>query len=245
MWRATVVLLGAVCVAVAYISYWSAYRVGTVPARGPSQVEIRKLVEELGSDNFAVREAAMQQLERTGKPALNDLQRVESSGDAETRQRVRLVMARIQMQLDPGVVVNGMRFRAIADRRWAAPTEGKHTPIALSLEVTNVTEQPRRYYPNCLGVILTDSKGQKSENRWEGSDHPFDETPTPPLAKNESILIDLRGILFRDARHPGAYTLGTGDNSAWFINDNLSKGEYDLILSYSTVQTPPIRIVIE
>jgi HEAT repeats len=58
--------------------------------------QIKKLIRELGSDDFEVREKATQGLSQIGRPALPALREALQSTDAEVRQRARRIMDSIQ-----------------------------------------------------------------------------------------------------------------------------------------------------
>src|SRR5262245_9000301 len=56
----------------------------------PSAAEIKKLIKQLGSSQFAEREAASKHLQEIGKPALADLQKATAeTKDAELRRRAK------------------------------------------------------------------------------------------------------------------------------------------------------------
>jgi hypothetical protein len=58
--------------------------------------QIKKLIQELGSDDFKVREKASKTLSETGRAALPALREALQSTDAEVRQRARHIMDSIQ-----------------------------------------------------------------------------------------------------------------------------------------------------
>jgi gas vesicle protein len=58
--------------------------------------QLKKLIHELGSDDFSVREKATQGLTDIGRTALPALREALQSADAEVRQRARRVMDSIQ-----------------------------------------------------------------------------------------------------------------------------------------------------
>src|SRR5205085_1292425 len=57
---------------------------------------IRGLIEQLGSDEFALREKAARQLEQLGLPALESLRKVSKSEDLEIRRTAEELVSRIQ-----------------------------------------------------------------------------------------------------------------------------------------------------
>src|SRR3954454_16281516 len=67
---------------------------GTEP---PTPAEIRRLVTQLGSDQFAEREAAGRRLEAIGEPALGALRRAAGNDpDPEIRRRARGLVAAVE-----------------------------------------------------------------------------------------------------------------------------------------------------
>jgi HEAT repeat protein len=65
-------------------------------AAPPDAKQVKKLIHDLGSDDFGVREKATQSLSEIGRPALPTLREALESGDAEVRQRARRTMDSIQ-----------------------------------------------------------------------------------------------------------------------------------------------------
>jgi len=66
-------------------------------AAAPDAKQLKKLIQDLGSDDFSVREKATQGLSEIGRPALPALREaLQQSTDAEVRQRARRIMDLIQ-----------------------------------------------------------------------------------------------------------------------------------------------------
>ena len=66
-------------------------------AAAPDAKQLKKLIHDLGADEFSVREKATQALSEIGRPALPALREaLQQSTDAEVRQRARRVMDSIQ-----------------------------------------------------------------------------------------------------------------------------------------------------
>src|SRR6187397_240314 len=76
-------------------------------AAAPPQRSVERLIGQLGSDNFAEREAASKRLEAIGEPALDALDRAAESGDAEVRARARRVVAAVENRLYPELRLAG------------------------------------------------------------------------------------------------------------------------------------------
>jgi gas vesicle protein len=62
----------------------------------PDAKQIQKLIRDLGSDDFGIREKATRTLSDAGKEALPALREALQSNDAEVRQRARRIMDTIQ-----------------------------------------------------------------------------------------------------------------------------------------------------
>jgi WD40 repeat protein len=74
------------------------------PAKKPGTRRIADLIEQLGDDDFATREAASKALEAIGKPAIRALRKAAaSSGDLEIRWRAERVIDAISARV-PGLI---------------------------------------------------------------------------------------------------------------------------------------------
>src|SRR4051812_23781761 len=71
------------------------FLLAAAPPAGPSGPEVRRLIEQLGDDDFGVREAATARLKRAGEPALDALHKALSSYDLEVRLRAGRIVATI------------------------------------------------------------------------------------------------------------------------------------------------------
>jgi hypothetical protein len=67
--------------------------------------KIAKLIEELGSDTFAVRQKAAEALDAIGEPALEALRKAASSKDAETRKRATDLVSKIEKRAESSRVL--------------------------------------------------------------------------------------------------------------------------------------------
>jgi hypothetical protein len=70
--------------------------VPTPAAEEASAEQIKKLIEQLGSDNFGAREQASKQLDEIGVPALEALRQAAQGRDAETRRRAEELVQKIE-----------------------------------------------------------------------------------------------------------------------------------------------------
>lgn len=69
---------------------------GLAPADTPSADQIKKLIEQLGDDSYAVRQKASETLYKLGAPALDALQAATKHPDAEVRRRASELYSRIE-----------------------------------------------------------------------------------------------------------------------------------------------------
>jgi WD40 repeat protein len=70
-----------------------------VPAAGPDEAEVARLIRQLGSDEFAQREAAQTRLEELGEAVLPQLRKGVDDADPEIRRRVRRLVEQISRKL--------------------------------------------------------------------------------------------------------------------------------------------------
>jgi hypothetical protein len=77
----------------------------------PSKEKIDKLIEQLGSGNFAEREKASKELSAIGMPALDALRKAAKSEDAEIRKRVEDILPKIERQAESVRVLAPKRVR--------------------------------------------------------------------------------------------------------------------------------------
>jgi hypothetical protein len=66
------------------------------PGSGASEKEIKRLIEQLGSERFRDREEASGGLARLGKSALPGLKEATKSPDAEVRRRARRLVEKME-----------------------------------------------------------------------------------------------------------------------------------------------------
>jgi hypothetical protein len=82
---------------------------------GPNAADVERLVQQLGSDRYAEREAASKALAEIGEPAMKPLRKAASSDDAEVRRRAKQLLedipARLQAQVLAGLQGLGGRVR--------------------------------------------------------------------------------------------------------------------------------------
>jgi uncharacterized protein (TIGR03067 family) len=109
---------------------------------------IARLIEQLGNDSFARREAASKDLEAIGEPALGSLRKAASGGDAEIRLRAKRIVRAIAARAGQKELAkwagswkspDGTWMKITGDR-WSSgtPTFG---PVAGVMRVTELREK--------------------------------------------------------------------------------------------------------
>lgn len=124
-------------------------------AQGGDELDdhIQREVERLGAERFADREAAMQWLWETGKPAVRALREAIEEGDPEVTVRAKKVLAKIQLGILPDTPP---RLAALMERFQEGDEAGRRKVLD---ELRNPSEQSLR-----LRLILTvEEKGLRNE----------------------------------------------------------------------------------
>jgi WD40 repeat protein len=125
----------------------------SLPAQAPEK-EIKRLVEQLASDSFQVREAAAKQLEEIGEPALAALARAKTSDDPEVRVRAQEVAEAISAAIDnklygKELVLTGGSVSVSADGKRVLSCDGN----TLRLWDADTGEQLRVFEGHTDGVL--------------------------------------------------------------------------------------------
>jgi hypothetical protein len=82
---------------------------------------INKLIQDLGSSRFPVRDAASKQLEAIGEPALDTLRKAaKSSPDIETRRRIEKLVDRLELNILDKLVKDGVQHHLKKNYKKAA-----------------------------------------------------------------------------------------------------------------------------
>ena len=71
--------------------------------------KIAKLIEQLGSDDFAEREKASEQLDAVGRPALDQLRKAIKSPDKETQRRAEELVKKIEKRVENDKILEPKR----------------------------------------------------------------------------------------------------------------------------------------
>jgi hypothetical protein len=194
--------------------------------------EIASLVHQLGDESFAARESATKRLREIGVPALDALRQASVSADREVRRRAQDLLAGIHPPRAD--VVNGARFRVLADREWMVPKPGKEYPIHLVLEITNVGKGKRRFNLfDTMYVRLADEHGNRFE--WDGGRIHISpgHTVTPPLKKGEKYTFkDFDAKLRWDERGTLRLEGTDGFGGVWYYRD-IARRKYLLSVEYA------------
>jgi hypothetical protein len=212
----------------------------TAPATPASVVDaklidrIERLVGELGDPQFAVREAATNGLMEIGPPAVGSLRRALKSEDAEVRARAQLLLRAIPDA--QGEVVDGVRLRLSSEQLWIIPKHGDKRDITISLEITNLAPQKRRFsLLDAVCIVLRDRTGNLP---LQGGRSALlnRASYTPSLAQGESYRIDyLDAKLFWDRDGKVRLQGKDGFGGVWYYTE-LSPGSYWLFAGYATGQ---------
>jgi hypothetical protein len=116
----------------------------------PTDADIRKLIVQLGSDDFDAREAAVRRLREIGKPALPHLKAALKSSDIEVANRARALIRRIETRPVPGPNLDANPF-----------ANAQQNVIRLSVvdgnKVTEVSELGRdiKIVEGAGGIVMT------------------------------------------------------------------------------------------
>jgi len=111
------------------------------PSTSSGQAEIDRLIRQLGSEEFAEREAAQKALVEIGLPAVAALERVVHDKDQERAMRARGVLERIKQAVEAektawGKAVNGLRIGLRLDEPDPPYRPGELVSLVLSAQNT-------------------------------------------------------------------------------------------------------------
>jgi hypothetical protein len=81
------------------------FNIPTTAAEKSTDAEVAKLIKQLGSDEFAVREAATESLDKIGLPALPALRKAAKDGDAEISRRAEELVSRIEKRGETAAIL--------------------------------------------------------------------------------------------------------------------------------------------
>src|ERR1043166_6791260 len=92
-------------------------------ADDPDDKEIARLVKQLGSPDFRLRDAATKRLEEIGEPALDALGK--TTGTLEMRRRAEQIIDVIEARLYPELILTGGSVSVSADGKRLLTNDGK------------------------------------------------------------------------------------------------------------------------
>ena len=152
------------------------------PATQPTSGEIKKLIDQLGDDQYTTREAAGKKLKAIGKPAIPALKdAIAGNEDAEVVSRAQALLKRIEIrplpQGDPvalnGGMVNATRLRVTVNN------DGNR--------VLNITEGGRdiQISENADGIVMSVTglvDGQRATEEYTAKDLEQLKADNPPAA---------------------------------------------------------------
>ncbi|HOX05269.1 MAG TPA: HEAT repeat domain-containing protein [Planctomycetota bacterium] len=123
------------------------------PAADDPAARIRKLVAELGANDFDARERATAELMRIGPAARPALQAALPGADAEVRERISLVLRRVAWQLPPELAARLGRFGMTFTDRFMAGDGPRRVRLLEELS----QRAPREVEPYVLLALAGDS----------------------------------------------------------------------------------------
>jgi hypothetical protein len=109
------------------------------PTGAATEARIKKLLDDLDSPRFAVRERATKEVLAMQERALGPLKRaLASPRSAEFAQRARGILRQLAIYEPGGAVVGGLKLRLTADRDTIKPGEA----VTLTTTLCNLTDKP-------------------------------------------------------------------------------------------------------
>lgn len=103
----------------------------------PSEAQLRELISQLGSDDFATRESATKRLTEAGANAFGALDAAKQSDESEVRRRAEMIVQAIVSRafmhmVEQGANIAPLRPRNLRSIRWKAKDISKTDLIQLS-----------------------------------------------------------------------------------------------------------------
>src|SRR5437588_6582913 len=122
-------------------------------ADDPDDKEIERLVKQLGSDKYKVREAATKRLKEIGEPAADALVRAMMTNDVEARRRAEAILTEIgEPALD--ALVRATKSDDVEARRRAEA-------IKTAIENRLYVEQRRLIHPTTVDYLEISADGKR------------------------------------------------------------------------------------
>lgn len=215
-----------------------------------ADADAERLVRQLGDAQFAVREAATKQLAALDLAALPALRKAQANPpDLEVRLRARRLIDQIGAR-HGFVEVDGVEYRAVADRHWAVPMGRTTTPVNLGLRVTNRADRNERFVFGAVSVTLRTASGREVVPVGHVDDRPRGITRSPPLAKDEGDTFRLPTADLMPTGYGNGFHLVCEDwAGSQQVFEGLSPGKYWASLRYQAdgrrVVTRPVAVEIK
>jgi hypothetical protein len=152
-----------------------------------SSDELRRLIAELGHDDFKIREKAMKQLAEIGMPAFEAVLKATTSSDLEVQRRASDILEHFKP-----ACVNGMEFKVIFDSEILVSSPGARVSKQVVLQVTNLCEDTLRFKLNpSLSLKIKDAHGKDvfAQGSLEQVAPRVAANVSNPLKKNQSHSI--------------------------------------------------------
>jgi hypothetical protein len=199
----------------------------------PTEKELLRLIQQLGDDQFSIREKASQNLKKAGVPALNLLRKASRSEDADVRNRAKEIIENIEVA--NGIVAEGgTEFQIVAAHTWSAPPSGGKKTGQLSLKITNWNDEKYCFYlVDTVQVLLLNSHGKVLECKGGRDGTTRGVTFSPALAKGDSYTVSFFcPELSLDSDDKDLRLSGSdGFGGIWYY-DKLSLGKYFISMKY-------------
>jgi hypothetical protein len=202
----------------------------------PSLEAIKKLITDLGQNDFKSRELATKRLREIGLAALDPLyEAAEQSADLELRARAFLVASSIRKDHHLPTRVNGIEFKLIIDPPQLKLKKNENTNVAVSvwIEITNRTNAPQRL---CLDEAfvhtIQDAQGKQLVGRL-GLPKSGPRKPAPRVLKsNESLTFLVQDCKLVQNADSLSLILIKG-SQVLMTYEGLSNGKYLMTVTYS------------
>jgi hypothetical protein len=191
-----------------------------------TEVEISKLIGELGNSDFKVRENATNRLLDIGLPALDALGQASEKGNAESRGRAGSIAKDIRAA-NLITLVKGIEFKLIVEKEWMMPESGEKKELQIALEFKNTTDTVYRLkLYGAIKVIIDDVMPAPllPDERFKTAD--VTQPPvTPPLAKNQSYRLLCRGQILNVKNQRATLKLHSPFSLSLLAQSTIAKGK--------------------
>jgi hypothetical protein len=187
-----------------------------------TEAKIKKLIAELGDNDFKVREIATKELEGIGLPALEALQEAEEKSDLETQKRAAPLVKGIRAANKLPISSRGLQFTLKLHPEFTIVTSDMRVvDLRYRLEITNIVHQPRRvlisdsiraYIKTPTGDQLRLTEDHTPVLLRDSSGRPMIDRCSPLLKKGETFVLQCDATLWTRAggQEPSYFLRGPG-----------------------------------